>query len=113
MLTIDLGSRQVWLNTQPLHLTWTEFEILTLLSSAPMQCFDKREIAQGVWGRAFFDDGHALESHISRLRKKLGDHSDGLPWITTVRKAGYRLECRDCVELIPPTTFPFMPYAYA
>lgn len=106
MLTIDLGSREVWLYNQLIHLTWTEFEILTLLASAPMQCLDRRDIAQEVWGRAFFDDGHALESHVSRLRKKLGDDNAGRPWITTVRKAGYRWECRGCVELIPPAPFP-------
>lgn len=103
MLTIDLGSRQVWLDSRLLELTWTEFEILTLLSSAPMRCFGKRDIAYGVWGREFFDDGHAIESHVSRLRKKLGDHSGGLPWITTVRKAGYRLDCRECVDIVSGT----------
>lgn len=104
MLTIDSDSRQAWVGGSLIDLTWTEFEILTLLASTPRKCFSKFTIARGVWGRNYFDDGHAIESHVSRLRRKLREQDPGQPWITTVRRVGYRLEA--AVTWVPRTEAP-------
>lgn len=95
MLMLDPASRRAWVRDSLLSLTWTEFEILALLASAPSRCFSKSEITRRVWGRDFFYDGHTIESHISRLRRKLRDLDSGRTWIITVRRAGYRLDLED------------------
>ena len=92
MLTIDTDARQVWVDDSLIDLTWTEFEILPLLAATPRKCFSKSAIAQMIWERPYFDDGHAIESHMSRLRRKLRSRDLGIAWIITVRRAGYRLE---------------------
>lgn len=94
MLLINVDSRQAWIDETLIQLTWTEFEILTTLASAPIRCFSKSEITRSLWGRDYFHDAHTIESHMSRLRKKLDSSDRSAPWITTVRKAGYRLESR-------------------
>ena len=85
-------------------MTWTEFEILALLASVPMRCFSKSTISEHLWGRDYFEDGHTIESHVSRLRKKLRDRGGEDSWIITVRKAGYRLEVDGDVEVITMPT---------
>ena len=108
MLSINVDSRQAWMKEVLLHLTWSEFEILVLLSSVPMRCFSKIEITRYLWGRDYFHDAHTIESHISRLRKKLGAIDSDRTWISTVRMSGYRLENPADVEVV---TFPRNPRA--
>jgi DNA-binding response OmpR family regulator len=112
VVMIDAASRRVWVRDSLLSLTWTEFEILSLLASVPMRCFSKSEITRHVWERDYFYDGHTIESHISRLRRKLRHLDPGRTWITTVRRAGYRLDAADDGSLVlTQERIAFRPYA--
>ena len=71
-------------------LTKIEFEILALLMSDPGRVFTRQEIIREVWNSDWAGDGHMLESHVSRLRKKI--LVCGGPNIAAaVRGIGYRL----------------------
>ena len=65
-----------------------------------MKCFSKIEITRCLWGRDYFYDAHTIESHVSRLRRKLDAHERESSWITTVRRAGYRLEGQAGIDVL-------------
>ena len=79
-------------------LTKIEFEILELLMSDTERVFTRQEIIREVWNSDWAGDGHMLESHVSRLRKKI--LVCGGPNIAVaIRGIGYRL-C-DSAEVQP------------
>ena len=85
---IDLFSRVVLKNGQPVDLTVKEFDLLVELIQNKNVALYRDRLYEKVWGEVFMGDTRTLDSHIQRLRKKLG-------WekcIKTVFRIGYRLE---------------------
>lgn len=91
-LVVDPLAREVHLRGQRIELTRTEFDLLHLLSSRPRQVFTPRQLFQDIWTEEFFDADHVVETHISRLRRKLGESGIQPRHIHTVRGVGYRFE---------------------
>jgi DNA-binding response OmpR family regulator len=89
-LSIDLNSRTARLGGQHLLLRRMEYELLTQLASAPDRVFPKHELLLGIWGYRSGCTTRTLDSHASRLRRKLSA-LDGRHWIINVRGVGYRL----------------------
>jgi DNA-binding response OmpR family regulator len=89
-LSMDLHSRTARLGGQPLLLRRMEYELLTQLASAPDRVFPKHELLLGIWGYRSGCTTRTLDSHASRLRRKLSA-LDGRHWIINVRGVGYRL----------------------
>jgi len=85
---IDTGSRQVWIDDQPVELTSTEFDLLTVLAEHAGIVLSREQILQQVWGYDFFGEDRVVDVHVGHIRQKLGDGS----LIATVRGAGYRFE---------------------
>jgi DNA-binding response OmpR family regulator len=88
-LAIDTTSREVTINGRPIHLRRLEYDLLAYLASDPKRVFHKQELLTNLWGYAAPSTTRTLDSHASRLRRKLG--SDGERWITNVHGVGYRL----------------------
>jgi DNA-binding response OmpR family regulator len=88
-LAIDTSSREVTINGRPIHLRRLEYDLLAYLASDPRRVFHKQELLTNLWGYAAPSTTRTLDSHASRLRRKLGD--DGERWITNVHGVGYRL----------------------
>src|SRR5271166_5067426 len=88
-LAIDTTSREVTINGRPIYLRRLEYDLLAYLASDPRRVFHKQELLTNMWGYAAPSSTRTLESHASRLRRKLG--SDGQRWITNVHGVGYRL----------------------
>ncbi|MGI8429375.1 MAG: response regulator transcription factor [Solirubrobacteraceae bacterium] len=88
-LEIDPLSRQVWLSGYELHLSKKEFALLRALAADPTRVFTREELLRGVWGYRALGTTRTLDSHASRLRKKLstGDGS----FVVNVWGVGYRL----------------------
>ena len=86
-LEIDKGRHEVRMNDQLVHLTMTEFGILSLLAGKPGWVFTRQQIIDVVRGYDFLVTPRAIDVQIFGLRKKLGD--DG-SMIETVRGLGYR-----------------------
>lgn len=89
-LTIDLESREVRLRSQRIQLTRIEYELLVALAVEPRRVIARPELLGRIWG---YEPGCAtrtLDTHASRLRRRLG-RIDGGPWIVNVRGVGYRL----------------------
>lgn len=89
-LVIDLETREVSLDGQPIELTRLEFELLDALSGQPRAVLSREQLLRQVWGTDLYDD-HLVAVHIANLRRKLGDNTGGGGLIETVRGVGYRL----------------------
>ena len=88
-LTIDQEKYQVTLKGKPLHLTSTEFKLLTFLISNPGKVFTRDQLLNHVWSEDSFIVDRAVDVHIRRLRQKLLNARD---YIITIRGVGYRFE---------------------
>ena len=86
-LTIDTNSRIATLDGAPMHLTRKEFELLTVLVSNPGRAFSREFLVEQIWGSDFEGYGRAIDTHITRLRRKLGPIGER---IATVWGVGYR-----------------------
>ncbi|MFP4199794.1 MAG: response regulator transcription factor [Clostridia bacterium] len=73
-------------------MTPRELEVLWLLASNPNRVFSRDLILQRVWGYDYLIDTRTVDTHIKRIRKKLGDAPDGSWRIGTVWGVGYRFE---------------------
>jgi DNA-binding winged helix-turn-helix (wHTH) protein len=73
-------------------LTRTECDLLLALCSQPRRVFSGRQLFAAAGLGDWFDGDHAIEAHISRLRRKLGESGATPRYITTVRGVGYRFE---------------------
>lgn len=90
---IDLAARTATAAGGPLALTRTEFALLELLARHPGRPVSRETILDAVWGYTNRPNTRTVETHVWRLRGKLGDRGDEPRWILTVPGAGYRLEC--------------------
>jgi DNA-binding response OmpR family regulator len=88
-LTIDPAGRAVSLHGDRLDLRKLEYELLLHLASDPQRVFHRQELLQAVWGYQADAPTRTIDSHASRLRRKLA--TTGEPWIVNVRGVGYQL----------------------
>jgi DNA-binding response OmpR family regulator len=88
-LELDPLGRQVWLRGEELKLSKKEFALLRALAGDPARVFTREELLRGVWGFRSMGMTRTLDSHASRLRKKLA--RDGDKFIVNVWGVGYRL----------------------
>lgn len=91
-LVVDPLAREAFLGSEALDLTRTEFDLLRALCSQPRRVFSGRQLFAAAGLGDWFDGDHAIEAHISRLRRKLGESGATPRFITTVRGVGYRFE---------------------
>jgi len=88
-LALSLSAQKVYLEGQEIPLTPKEYALLHCLMSHRGQVLSREQLLSHGWGYDYQGDDRAVDTHIRRLREKLG------PWanhIRTVIKAGYRLE---------------------
>ena len=88
-VTVDLSTRRVWAGKREVVLTPKEFSILRCLMQNKNLVMSREQLLVKCWGYDYEGEARAVDTHIKRLREKLGDHAD---CIKTVIKAGYRLE---------------------
>lgn len=88
-LTIDPAARTVLVGKRRVELSAKEFAFLRQLASDPRRVFTKRELLESVWDYKSMGCTRTLDSHASRLRKKLNGGGQG--YIDNVWGVGYRL----------------------
>jgi DNA-binding response OmpR family regulator len=89
-LEIDLASRVVTLAGEAVQLSAKEYELLVALAEDPERVFRKEELLRNVWGFRSLGRTRTLDSHASRLRRKLS-RSPETAYILNVWGVGYRL----------------------
>jgi DNA-binding response OmpR family regulator len=88
-LFIDPSRREVRVADRPVRLANKEFSLLRTLAAEPTRVFTKEELLRDVWGFRSMGRTRTLDSHASRLRRKL-DPRDGR-YVINVWGVGYRL----------------------
>ncbi len=88
-LQIDPLGREVRLAGEPIHLSKKEFALLRALAEEPTRVFTREELLRDVWGYRSLGTTRTLDSHASRLRKKLT--GAGSAFVVNVWGVGYRL----------------------
>jgi DNA-binding response OmpR family regulator len=91
-LTVDRLQRRAWLQQQELPLTAREFDLLWHFARHPGRAFTRTELLHDVWGYGHDGYDHTVNSHINRLRAKLGEDHAESRFIHTVWGVGYRFE---------------------
>jgi DNA-binding response OmpR family regulator len=91
-LAIDREQRRVRLDGELLTLTAREFDLLWHFVQHPGRVFTRSELLADVWGYGHDGYDHTVNSHINRLRSKLGDEREQARFIHTVWGVGYRFE---------------------
>ncbi len=89
-IRMDLRTRRVDRDGQPVRLTAREFELLAYLLRHPDQVLSREQILNAVWGFDFDPGTKVLEVYVGYLRRKLSEADQSDP-IETVRNVGYRL----------------------
>jgi DNA-binding response OmpR family regulator len=89
-LILDRRTRRVSVRDIPVTLSAKEFELVARLASEPYRVFTKEELLRDVWGFRALGRTRTLESHASRVRKKLRV-GDGDRYVVNVWGVGYRL----------------------
>jgi len=90
-LQIDLGRHEVLVAGERVHLTLSEFKVLSLLAAQPESVVSRRELMQHLWASEHVGDEHACEVHISNLRRKIERDPTQPERLVTVRGEGYKL----------------------
>ena len=88
-LTIDASRRRVAREGTEIPLTPLEFEILLALAQVPGVVFAREQLMERVWGYRDHAGGRVVDSHVARIRRKLGDDSTEPRYIRTVHWVGY------------------------
>lgn len=89
-VTIDLDAREITVAGTVVNTTRIEFELLAAMSERPRLVHTRDQLRSRAWGESWLADDHAVDVHMSNLRRKLA--TAGAPGLlTTVRGVGYRI----------------------
>lgn len=89
-LIFNDDAHEVRLNGKEVDLTLKEYNILKKFLEAPGRVFSREQLLDTVWGYDFTGDIRTVDSHVARLRTKLGDW--GAMHLKTVYGIGYKIE---------------------
>jgi DNA-binding response OmpR family regulator len=90
----DVATRGVTVGGCPVTLAGKEYELLLMLMTDPVRVFTKEQLLREVWGFRSLGRTRTLDSHASRLRRKL-QAAGGGPFVVNVWGVGYRLLDRE------------------
>jgi len=88
-LAIDPQRRLVSVDDQEIALTPLEFEILYTLAREPGVVMARDQLMDRVWGYRDYAGGRVVDSHVARIRRKLGEDGNDPRFIRTVHGVGY------------------------
>jgi DNA-binding response OmpR family regulator len=88
--TLDLETRQCYLESRPVTLTVRQFELLAFFMRHPRQVLSREQLIDHVFGDDFASDERAIDIHIRRLRIKVEPDPSAPRYIQTVFGMGYR-----------------------
>jgi two-component system KDP operon response regulator KdpE len=91
-LTIDINGRHIYVEGERIHLTPTEFKLLTVLFENAGRVVPQRQLLEQVWGHEYIDDVYYPRVYISQLRRKIEPDPPNPVYILTEHRVGYRFE---------------------
>ena len=88
-LSIDPSRRKVTRDGEEVQLTPLEFEILLAMARDPGVVFTREQLMDRVWGYRDYAGGRVVDSHVARIRRKLGEDGAEPRFVRTVHGVGY------------------------
>jgi DNA-binding response OmpR family regulator len=88
-LSIDPSRRKVTMDGDEVQLTPLEFEILLAMARDPGVVLTREQLMDRVWGYRDYAGGRVVDSHVARIRKKLGEDGAEPRFVRTVHGVGY------------------------
>ncbi len=94
-MSMNIETREVYVDNKPVNLTAKEFDILKLLIENPSRVFNAEQIFEQIWKmEALEGDGRTVMVYISTLRKKIETNPNSPKYIASIRGLGYKLNTR-------------------
>ncbi|HVU18850.1 MAG TPA: response regulator transcription factor [Candidatus Didemnitutus sp.] len=87
-ISLDSDTHRVTVGPNPIELTATEFKLLRLLMERQGRVQTREHLLLNVWNYSTEIETRTVDTHVRRLREKLGDEAG---WIETIRGVGYRV----------------------
>jgi two-component system phosphate regulon response regulator PhoB len=94
-IVVDTERHEVEIHGKPVDLTATEFNLLQLLMTRRGRVQTREHLLLNVWNYETEIETRTVDTHVRRLREKLGTEAD---WIETIRGVGYRMAERRAQE---------------
>ena len=88
-IEIDKVARSVYIDQKPVDLSLKEYELLTYFIENKGIALSREKILNSVWNYDYFGDARTIDTHVKKLRAKMGDRGD---YIKTVWGMGYKFE---------------------
>jgi DNA-binding response OmpR family regulator len=91
-LEVDASRRRVTVDGAEIPLTPLEFEILVTLAREPGVVYSREQLMDRVWGYRDYAGGRVVDSHVARIRRKLGEDGNEPRFVRTVHGVGYAFQ---------------------
>ena len=88
-IVIDKAAHLATVDGKPMELSFKEFELLTYFVENQGIALSREKILNNVWNYDYFGDARTIDTHVKKLRSKLGDKGD---YIKTIWGMGYKFE---------------------
>ena len=88
-IRIDKAAHMASIDGKPMELSYKEFELLTYFMENKGIALSREKILNNVWNYDYFGDARTIDTHVKKLRSKLGPKGDN---IKTIWGMGYKLE---------------------
>ena len=89
ILSLDKAAHQVKVDGREVELSFKEFELLSYFMENQGLALSREKILNNVWNYDYFGDARTIDTHVKKLRSKLGDKGD---YIKTIWGMGYKFE---------------------
>ena len=88
-IEMDIAAHQVKVDGEPMELSYKEFELLNYFLQNRGVALSREKILNNVWNYDYFGDARTIDTHVKKLRNKLGTKGD---LIKTIWGMGYKFE---------------------
>ncbi len=88
-IRIDKAAHSVTVDGQPIELSYKEFELLSYFMENKGIALSREKILNSVWNYDYFGDARTIDTHVKKLRSKMGEKGD---LIKTIWGMGYKFE---------------------
>ena len=91
-ICVNKAAHQVTLDGKPMELSYKEFELLSYFVENQGIALSREKILNHVWNYDYFGDARTIDTHVKKLRSKMGDKGD---YIKTIWGMGYKFEVNE------------------
>lgn len=88
-ITLDINAHQVKVDDKEIELSYKEFELLQYFVKNQGVALSREKILNNVWNYDYFGDARTIDTHVKKLRSKLGERGE---YIKTIWGMGYKFE---------------------